>query len=184
MLAGAFNPPTLAHRALLDAASGVLDCVVCALPREYPHKQLTGATLDQRVRMLARLGLTVVLADRGLFIDMAREFRRDFGQARDLHFICGRDAADRITGWDYGPEQPPIGEQLREYRLLVARRQGDYRPPAALAHGVGVLDAGSDWDEVSSTRVREWIAVGDPRWRDLIPSAIAGEVETIYGNPA
>lgn len=180
ILAGAFNPPTLAHQALVTAASRAVDHVVCILPKEYPHKSFSGATLDERVFMLAALGNTVAIADQGLFIDIAREFRRDIAPAVELHFICGRDAAERIVSWEYGQAAPPIGEQLREYKLLVARRGGDYHVPLSLGDGVSALDVEADWDAVSSTCVRAWIADGDPRWRSLIPAAIADEVARIY----
>lgn len=180
ILAGAFNPPTLAHQALISAASQVVDQVVCVLPKEYPHKAITGAALEERITMLGRLGLTVALADKGLFIDIAREFRRDIAPLSELQFICGRDAAERIVTWDYGASVPPIGEQLREYQLLVCRREGGYAAPEELAFGVRTLDVDGSWDEVSSTRVREWLAQRDERWRGLIPEAIADDVARIY----
>ena len=180
ILAGAFNPPTLAHQALLAAGLTTVDQVVCILPKEYPHKSFSGATLDERVAMLAALGNTVAIAEQGLFIDIAREFRRDIAPAADLYFICGSDAAERIVSWDYGAAAPPIGEQLLEYKLLVARRGGGYRAPRHLDSGVCSLDFETDWDAVSSTCVREWIQGGDVRWRSLIPEAIAGEVARIY----
>ena len=55
VLAGAFNPPTAAHLALARAALDVTDEVLLAIPRSFPHKQFEGATLDQRISMLARL---------------------------------------------------------------------------------------------------------------------------------
>lgn len=180
ILAGAFNPPTLAHLSLLSAASRTLDHTVCVLPKEYPHKTFSGATLDERIAMLARLGNSVAIADQGLFIDIAREFRRDIAPGADLHFICGRDAAERIVTWNYGQAIPSIHQQLREYKLLVARRGGAYLPPPDIAASIGTLDVEQDWEEVSSTRVRDWIALGDARWRTLIPEAIAEEVARIY----
>jgi hypothetical protein len=44
--------------------------------------------------------------------------------------MCGRDAAERIVGWDYG-DGPPIQDQLNEFRLLVASREGEYSPVIA-----------------------------------------------------
>jgi nicotinic acid mononucleotide adenylyltransferase len=180
ILPGAFNPPTRAHQALLLAAQKVVECAVCVLPRAYPHKPLTGATLEERVAMLNRLGNTVAIADQGLFIDIAREFRRDLRSGAELFFICGRDAAERIVTWDYDLAVPPIAEQFREYRLLVARRGGEFEASAHLEHGVMTLDVEEDWDNVSSTEVRERIAAGEASWRELIPEPIADDVERIY----
>lgn len=181
ILAGAFNPPTVAHQALVSTAASVVDRVVCVLPKQYPHKPITGATLDQRIAMLAKLGNTVALADRGLLIDMAREFRRDIAPVEDLLFLCGRDAAERFVSWDYGDGVPSIAEQLREYRLLVCQRNGGYVPPTGLDFGIRLLESAESWDEVSSTQVRQWLAAGDGRWRGMVPEAIAGDVERIYG---
>lgn len=181
VLAGAFNPPTLAHLALLTAAAKVLDCVVCSLPREYPHKDFCGATLDQRVSMLDQLDQTVLVAEQGLFIEMAREFRRDIRNDVELYFLCGRDAAERVVSWNYGGTAPSIAEQLVEYRLLVARRQGDFEAAEHMRHRITMLDVDADCDAISSTCVRHWVEQGDGQWRSVIPKAIFEAVEQIYG---
>ena len=77
ILAGAFNPVTRAHLALANAASSVVDEVVCVVPRVYPHKDIEGASLEQRVEMLRRaLGrYRVERTEGGLFVEIAREMR-------------------------------------------------------------------------------------------------------------
>ena len=182
LLAGGFNPPTLAHLSLLRAAGGVLDAVACVVPRRYPHKDFSGADFDQRIGMLAALGFPVLASDRGLFIDIAREFRRDIaaGAEVELHFLCGRDAAERIVSWDYGDELVGIERQLTEYRLLVAARQGEYEPPSHLRHGVSNLAMEAGYDEVSSTLVRELLIQGNEGWRQHVPQEIHDLVGRIY----
>src|SRR5947207_1929787 len=103
VLPGAFNPLTSAHLALVDAARTAVDEVICVVPRSYPHKELHGATWEQRVEMLSRANgrYRVQPCAGGLFVDIARELLRDLPDA-ELHFICGRDAAERILHWDYG----------------------------------------------------------------------------------
>jgi hypothetical protein len=80
ILAGSFNPPTIAHIELALAASAAVDLVVCVIPRAFPHKEYSGATLEQRAEMLDAAGLPVPHAiastSQGLFIDIAREWRR------------------------------------------------------------------------------------------------------------
>ncbi len=185
LLAGAFNPPTVAHLALLDAAAGLLDAVACVVPRVYPHKQFFGAGLEDRIAMLERLGYPVLLADRGLLIDIAREFRRDVAPDRqvEVHFVCGRDAAERIVSWDYG-HPGEIERQLQEYRLLVAARQGEYHPPAHLQYGMRQLEMGAGYDEVSSTVVRELLFEGSERWMLYVPESIHNSVRGIYRPPS
>ena len=53
ILAGSFNPPTIAHIELAQAASAAVDLVVCVIPRAFPHKGYSGATLEQRVEIQA-----------------------------------------------------------------------------------------------------------------------------------
>jgi nicotinate-nucleotide adenylyltransferase len=178
LLPGGFNPPTRAHIALAEAALSVVDQVVLVLPQVFPHKQYEGATEQERHEMLRRIAsarkrIGAAVADRGLFIDIVREAREHY-LAADIHVICGRDAAERIIGWDYG-EPGAIEQMLREFRLLVAPREGQYLPPAHLAHAVQSLVAG-DYDECSSTRIRTC----DGDWAVLVPDEIRDLVERIY----
>src|SRR5436190_11416331 len=172
ILAGAFNPPTIAHLALIDAAQGHVDRTLCVIPREFPHKHFHGATLEQRLEMLDRISAAgyafdVAVSDSGLFIDMARECRRAFQHDVDVAFLCGRDAAERIVAWDYGDERA-IERMLNEFRLMVAARGGHYEPPESIAHRIEQLRTSLDVDAVSSTEVRRRIA-GAETWEELVP---------------
>src|ERR1700691_593446 len=55
VIAGAFNPVTRAHVALAEAARAHVDEMVFAVPRAFPHKEYSGASLDRRVEMLRRV---------------------------------------------------------------------------------------------------------------------------------
>jgi nicotinate-nucleotide adenylyltransferase len=176
VLAGAFNPVTRAHLALAEAASGVVDEIVCVVPRAYPHKHFHGASLEDRIAMLRLAGMDhVEVTEGGLFIDIARELRR---ADTEVSFICGRDAAERIIHWDYG-EPGAIEKMLEEFSLLVAKRGGYYEAPAHLRHRVRGLVLGEDVSDVSSTEVRRRIAAGES-WEHLVPSAIVDHVRRIY----
>ena len=173
---GSFNPPTCAHVALAESALTVVDTAVLVLPRVFPHKDFEGASAEERIEMMRRIaaarpGVAAAVADRGLFIDIAREVREDYPDA-EIHVICGRDAAERFVCWDYG--QPGAVEQmLAEFRLLVAARAGSFSAPTHLAHAIRTLEPG-DFDECSSTRVRVERALG------LVPQEIADMVERLY----
>jgi len=182
LLAGGFNPPTIAHTALLSAAALQLDAVACVIPRAYPHKSFFGAGFEERLQMLSILGYPVLAANRGLFIEIAREFRNDIAPTRgvELYFICGRDAAERIVSWDYGGHPGEIDQQLDEYRLLVAARKGDFDAPRNLRHGIELLPVAEGFDDVSSTVVRELLAEGDERWVQHVPEALHEHVRRIY----
>lgn len=182
ILAGTFNPPTCAHLALAEAALAHVDRVLLTLPGVLPHKSWEGASREQREQMLtcvteAREEFGAAVSDGGLFIDMVREARQLYPDAA-FALVCGRDAAERIVGWDYG--QPgAIYELLREFSLLVAPRQGSYEPPPSIRHAVQHLE-GCRFDADSSTRVRETLRGGED-WRRLVPPEIAESVARIYG---
>jgi len=182
ILAGSFNPPTIAHLELAQAASRHVDALICVVPRAFPHKDYTGATLEQRVEMLESAGLeipyAIAVTGQGLFIDIARECRQHYGAEAGLAFVCGRDAAERILTWDYG-RPGVVEEMLGEFELLVAPRGGHFAPPAEYRDRIHALEVGSGHEEVSSTEVRERIARGEP-WEHLVPERIRERVREIY----
>ena len=182
VLAGAFNPVTRAHLALVEAAQELVEEVLCVVPRAYPHKSFEGAAFDDRIRMLeaASGAYRVRVTSGGLFIEIARELRADSPDA-DIHFLCGRDAAERILTWDYG--EPGMAERmLDEFGLLVAARQGDFNPPAHLRERVRALELRGDYDDVSSTEIRRRIAAGES-WEHLVPAGIIEIARAIYSVP-
>jgi nicotinic acid mononucleotide adenylyltransferase len=172
----------VAHIELAQASIRRVDLVVCVVPRVFPHKEYSGATLEQRVEMLDAAGLTVphVIAStsQGLFIDIAREVREHYGAETQLSFICGRDAAERILQWDYG-RPGVVEEMLREFELLVAPRGGHFSPPEEYRHRIHRLQVRSGHEEISSTEVRERIARGEP-WEHLVPEGIREKIREIY----
>jgi nicotinate-nucleotide adenylyltransferase len=184
VIAGSFNPPTIAHEELVNAAAFHVEEVLCVVPSVFPHKQFVGATLEQRLEMLAA-GLddgtrppSIAISEKGLFIDIARECREHYGADMQLYFVCGRDAAERILTWDYG-RPGVVEEMLREFELLVAARGGEFRPPAEFQQRVHPLGLRAAHDHVSSTEVRERIARSEP-WEHLVPPEIVERVREIY----
>ena len=133
LFSGAFNPPTVAHVELARLALGSVDEVLFILPRVFPHKTWEGAGFDLRLRWLeAALGdqecCSIAATEQGLFLEIARAARSVYGADVRLSVLVGRDAAQRIVHWDYGP-LPPFDRQLEEFDLLVASRGGDYLAP-------------------------------------------------------
>lgn len=181
LLPGAWNPPTRAHVAMVRASLAWAGEAVLVLPRALPHKEFAGAGFARRVEWIRQLavahGFSAAISDGGLFIEMSRECRSATGSAQ-VFVVCGRDAAERIVGWDYGTAGS-IEAQLDEYQMLVAPRGGVYVPPAHLADRIHPLALAEDWYEVSSTEVRQRIQSGLP-WADLVPEAIAADVLAAY----
>ncbi len=182
VLAGSFNPPTIAHQELVYSAGFQVDEVLCVVPQAFPHKEYFGATLEQRLEMLAAVESmrprSIASSEKGLFIDIARECREHYDPGTKLFFVCGRDAAERILTWDY-KRAGMVEEMLEEFELLVAARGGDFKPPAQFEHRVHLLKLRGSHDQVSSTEVRERIARGEP-WQHLVPDAIVERVKEIY----
>jgi nicotinate (nicotinamide) nucleotide adenylyltransferase len=187
VLPAAFNPPTRAHLALARAALGTVDEVLFVLPRHFPHKPYEGATFEERVEMLLAATqaepcfqrFSIAASERGLFADIAEECRDAYGEEVRLLFICGRDAAERIVGWDYG-EPKAFHRMIAQFELLVAPRDGHYEPPAEIRDRVCILEIGDDIGFISATEVRERLRTGGD-WEHFVPEQIVPLVRAIYG---
>lgn len=179
VLAGSFNPPTIAHCELIHAARLHVDEVLCVLPKKFPHKEYFGATLEERVEMLRVLHPGGVATSKGsLYIEIARECRERYGPSTRICVLCGTDAAERILSWDYG--RPGIAEEmLREFELLVAPRGSTFVPPEPYRDRIRHLHLPDRFQLVSSTEVRERIRSGDA-WEHLVPAEIVEKVRRIY----
>ena len=180
---GTFNPVTVAHVALAEAALAVVDEVVFVLPRRFPHKTYSGASFTQRVDLLAMaLGgearFSVAACEGGLFAEIAEECRQAYGAGVRLSILCGRDAAERVATWDYG-SPAAFQEMLQKFDLLVAARSGEYCAPARLAGFCARLELNGTFDHVSASEVRARAGNGEP-WEHLVPPAVRNQVGEFY----
>ncbi|MFN0101212.1 MAG: hypothetical protein ACKV2U_03870 [Bryobacteraceae bacterium] len=183
ILPGSFHPPTVAHLGLAQAALARVETVIFTLPRAFPHKRYEGVSQSDRIELLSRLTaneprFAVAVTEGGLFVEMARELRHLRPAIRHVFLVCGRDAAERIVSWPY-PKSEPIERQFDQYSLLVAARQGAFTPPRRLLPYIENLITEANWDEVSSTRVRNAIEQGAD-WRPLVPQRIHDLVDALY----
>ena len=183
VLPGSFNPVTVAHLALAEAALNVVDEVVFVLPRQFPHKTYSGVSFDQRMELLSlalagQPRFSAAVSENGLFVEIADECREFYGADVRLSFLCGRDAAERIVNWDYG--QPgAFTEMLQKFDLLVAARSGEYFPPQDLLASFCRLELNGEFDHVSASEVRSRMANSEP-WEHLVPEAARHRVSEIY----
>jgi nicotinic acid mononucleotide adenylyltransferase len=187
ILPGAFNPVTTAHLALAEAGLAWVDEVLFALPRELPHKEFTGASFAQRIGMLlpalaGKPAFSLASPEGGLLVEIAAECRREYGAGVRLWFLCGRDAAERIVGWDYGQAGAFAG-MLRDFGLLVAGRGGGYAPPAEFREAIHPLELPGEYGDVSATAVRQTIARGE-RGDLMVPEAAREMARRIYSGGA
>lgn len=184
ILPGTFNPVTVAHLALAEAALDAVDHAIFVLPRQFPHKPYQGASFAERAAMLIaaagnRPRFSVAAAEGGLFLDIAQECRRLVGPAAEIQFVCGRDAAERVVNWKY--DEPGIAEAMRrEFGLLVATRGGEYAPSGEWRNAVRRIELDHAFAHVSATEVRQRLASGAP-WEHLVPETIHEQVRRIYG---
>jgi len=184
---GSFNPVTVAHLALAEAALTLVDEVLFVLPRQFPHKTYSGASFEQRVELLGAAlkenpRFSVAACEGGLFVEIAAECRKAYGPDVRLSFLCGRDAAERIADWDYGCPGAFL-EMLKQFDLLVAARSGDYCPPHSLLNSFTRLELNGAFDHVSASELRARIGKGEP-WEHLVPAAVRLRVSEIYSRDA
>lgn len=178
---GAFNPLTRAHLALAHAARDQhsLDQVVFLVPRVLPHKAFEGASFDERVTMLQGAladepDFAIASTDGGLVVEIVRAFRAVCGEEVEFFVLCGRDAAERFVRWDYG-ELPSFSEQLREFQMLVASREGEYSVSSEYTARIHLLQMPAGYDEDSSSVIRELILAGGD-WERLVPEGVARRI--------
>jgi nicotinic acid mononucleotide adenylyltransferase len=150
----------------------------------FPHKEYSGASLQERLELIDRAcadsaDFSIAVAEGGLFVEIATECRQAYGADVRLSFLCGRDAAERIVGWDYG-DSVEFSTMLQNFDILVASRNGEYAPPPELAWAIQRLEVETDFDHVSASEVRDRIARGAP-WEHLVPAPIRRHVRRIYG---
>ena len=181
VLPGAFNPVTNAHIALAKASieQHRLEQIVFLLPEVFPHKAYAGASFEERLALL-RAALSgkprcaIASSDRGLFIEIAKSVRDDYGPGVDIYLICGRDAAERIVDWDYG-DGPDFAKQLRQFQMLVGSRGEGYHIPARYQGRIHCVELPPGLSEVSATEVRRALSRNEA-WEHLVPAAVAAEI--------
>ncbi len=181
VLPGAFNPVTKAHIALAEASANQyhLDQILLLLPEIFPHKEYAGAPFEERLALLQAAlsgtpGWAIASSDLGLFVDIAKAVRDDYGPAVDIYLICGRDAAERIVNWDYGGG-PGFAQQLEQFQMLVGSREQSYDVPTGLKGRIHAVEMPPGLREVSATEVRLAISQ-DKAWEHLVPAAVADEI--------
>jgi nicotinate-nucleotide adenylyltransferase len=179
---GAFNPPTLAHQAILNAASEYAEVqnadIWIMLSGDRQDKTITTAR-DRRIeygQAMARgvLSESVVPEvmtmelDRTEMVetyDTVKQLETEFPD-RSFTFIFGADSTETMGEWQHGDKL------LKELKMLVVEREGSTVNPLAkraIAMTIHTMN-------VSSTQVRQRIADNVPV-DDLVTSQVA---ELIY----
>ena len=195
LLAGSFNPPTIAHQTLAQAGltAGGLDHAWYTLSTRTVDKEVvTGAGLEDRLLLLDLLvavdpRLGVLLLNRGLYVDQARLVRAAYPTLGELVFLVGFDKIVQIFDPRYYDDRDAALEQLFALAtFLVAPRGQDEAPALAsllaqpenrrFADAVRPLDLPPGLREVASSTVRTGLADGEQP-DQTVPSEVTAFVE-------
>lgn len=176
---GSFNPPTLAHLALLKQAhlfahqqTGRWQ-IYAALSRYIVDKEVVERmTLLDRVVLLENVlkdeikHAGILLLNRGLYVEQAQAIRESFPQVRKLYFLMGFDKIVQIFDARYYSDRDSALHALfRLAHLLVAPRgtnsenelqlllnQPENKPFARYIHP---LPLARQYQAISSTQIRQ-----------------------------
>jgi nicotinamide-nucleotide adenylyltransferase len=195
LLAGSFNPPTIAHQTLATAGLtvGGLDHAWYTLSTRTVDKEVvTGAGLEDRLLLLDLLvaadrRLGVLLLNRGLYVDQARLVHAAHPVLGDLVFLVGFDKIVQIFDPRYYDDRDAALEQLFALAtFLVAPRGADEAPALTallgrpenrrFAGAVRPLDLPPELREVASSTVRLDLANGVPL-DQVVPPEVTAFVE-------
>lgn len=199
---GAFNPPTLAHVALVNAARDLpFDAVFFSVGRVTLDKDDSGLLREDRLWLLCRLAakeprLGVVVQNRGLYSEISEGMHRLFPELEDLAFIIGMDKVPQLFDPKYYDDiDARLGSLFGNARFLVAPRGADTRtaleailskPPARrFADRFAWLPVPERWRGVSASLARAGFGREETAARDL-PAEVAAFLHRsgAFGDPA
>jgi nicotinic acid mononucleotide adenylyltransferase len=204
LLAGSFNPPTIAHEMLAQAGltAGALDHVWYALSTRTVDKEVvTGAILEDRLLLLdlltepdPRLGTLAI--NRGLYVDQARIVRAAYPELGALVFLVGFDKIVQIFDPRYYDDRDAALAALFELATFQVAPRGDDDASALaallarpenrrFAAAVQPLDLPSELRDVASSAIRQGLESGGALDQTVSPAVAAFLKETgVYADEA
>ena len=110
-----FNPPTMAHLALIREAKkqGNLDEILILLDIQAMDKEPVGATFEDRLTMLKKVfgrdpKVSIGLSNRGLFLEKLKPLRKYYPSPISFFFIVGFDTILRVMDKKYYPNRKEV----------------------------------------------------------------------------
>jgi nicotinate-nucleotide adenylyltransferase len=175
---GAFNPPTLAHKAILEACVSYAETQkadVWVMPSGDRLDKSIATSRERRLAYVAAMILSVEARqvtpevvttelDRTVMVetyDTVKELEAEYPD-RKFTFVFGADSTETMASWKKGEEL------LEELSMIVVERAGNTVNPMA-RHAVRLE---VETPNVSSTQVRERLAAGMPV-DDLVAAPVA-----------
>ncbi len=188
-LSASFNPLTVAHAWLIQAASRLTppDEVLLLLAKANVDKAVVGFPLERRLRLLvhfaeSRPTLSVAACSHGRFVDKAEAIRPHYPEGTRLAFIVGFDTLVRLFDPKYYTDpETSLATLFRTSEFIAANRAPD--PPEAVttflarsdvapfAHRIQTIQLPPDIAAISATEVRARLARGKPV-TNLVPLEI------------
>ena len=192
VLPSAFNPPTLAHLALLALGAEATGTQPAAmLTTKNVAKGIHGASLPHRVGMLlaaheTHTDLAVLVANAARFVDQAVALRLSFPRAQ-VDFVAGYDTLVRIFDPGYYTDMESELEAFFAAHRLVVTNRGDVTmdevdrlvasdPVRPFAARILVCELDARMAAMSSTGARD-AAPGDAH-DDHVPEPVARYIRT------
>jgi nicotinic acid mononucleotide adenylyltransferase len=131
VLPASFNPPTVAHQALVSEATKVVpfDEILLILDQQAMDKELFGAPLADRLLMLVALfgadpQISLGISNRGLFLEKVEALHKIYPHDRQIYFIVGHDTIARILDpMYYEDRDKALCSLFSQARFLVANRK-------------------------------------------------------------
>ena len=184
-----FNPPTLAHLALIKEAmkQGKLDEIVILLDIQAMDKEAVGAAFEDRLTMLKKVfgrnpKVSIGLSNQGLFLEKLKPLRALYPAPIEWVFIVGFDTILRVMDKKYYQNRKKsLDELFEQSRFLVANRDHYERTAFEIlfrrrenrkyAERVTFFILPEKFSSISSTLIRKRIAQGQPV-NEWVPAAI------------
>jgi nicotinic acid mononucleotide adenylyltransferase len=191
VLAGSFNPLTVAHTALAEAAERAgLGTVGFALSTHTVDKErIEGAQLEDRLLVLelhaaTRPGRLVALLNRGLYVEQAGLIRASVPDLERLSFLVGFDKIVQIFNPRYYDDRDAALERLFGLAELAVAPRAEAGPEELtellarpenrrFAAWVRPLDVPAQVADVASSTIRRALAEGRALPEGLTPESTA-----------
>lgn len=193
VMGGSYNPPTVAHLRLMQAAMDAVDAshgIFVPAAHDYVFRKMKkqgipGDTLSEAIRLEMlesfcredkRLAVSRIQMDRAAFghdFEMLEAIGQENPDA-ELYFVTGSDKLNILPRWHR------IDELLERFRILVARRGEDdldkikERCPwlAERWDAFTVFNVPAEISAVSSSAFREKLRQNDESARELVTEAV------------
>ncbi len=201
IFSGSFNPLTVAHIKMIEAAQKKydLDEILLILARANVDKGVFGLSLADRLLMLKeytvnREDFSVAACSHGKFIEKVEALKSAYPPGSHFSFIVGYDTFIRLFDPKYYTDLHSALEALFDQcRFIVANRQ-DYDAEAVkqvmespdyrrYSSGIDLIELPDFYAEISSTDIRAQIQAGNSV-DHLVPSEVQGFLKAVQAYQA